>query len=138
MLSKLSVDDVKKVRDLSTEARAARDRLVNKVYQPDLGDQPRERGSLMPTDLDNLDILNSVDSAEYRALKSCLEGLGPERREELKALLLVGRGDHAAGEWDEALATARTIPEAGDVDYIAEKASLPQYLMKGLYELKLG
>ncbi|WP_207482086.1 DUF3775 domain-containing protein [Arenibaculum pallidiluteum] len=133
MLSKLSLDEVKRVHDLSLEALAARDRLVNKVYQADLGDQPLERGSRMPTDLDNLDVLNAVDSAEYRALKDYIEGLDSERREELKALMLIGRGDHAPAEWDEALAAARTIPQAGDADYLAEKASLSQYLMKGLY-----
>jgi len=138
MLSKLSLEDVQKVRDLSQGALAARDRLVNKVYQPDLGDQPDERGSQQPTDLDNLDILDAVDSPEYRALKSAIEDLSPEARDELKALMLVGRGDHAAADWEQALATGRVVPQAGDVDYLAEKASLSQFLSKGLYELKIG
>lgn len=138
MLSKLSVDDVRKVHDLSLDAVAVRDRLVNKVYQPDLGDQPQERGSRQPTDLDNLDVLDAIDSAEYRVLKEHIASLDPETRDELKALMLVGRGDHAAGDWDAALATARSVPGDGDADYLAEKASLPAYLMKGLYELKLA
>ncbi len=138
MLSKLSIDDVHRIRELAQAAVADRDRVVNKVYQADLGEQALERGSQMPTDLDSLAILDATGSRDYQALREFLDGLAPEQREEVKALLLIGRGDFAPSQWGEAMDMGRTIPEAGDVDYIAEKASLAQYLMKGLYGLKLG
>ena len=52
--------------------------------------------------------------------------------------MLIGRGDYAAGQWEEAVAAAQAVPDGSDIDYVAEKAPLRDYLMKGLYELKLG
>ncbi|HSK38336.1 MAG TPA: DUF3775 domain-containing protein [Arenibaculum sp.] len=136
-MSSLSVDQVKRVAELSAHAVQVRDRLVNKIYDLDLGEQPRERDR-NPTDLDSLQILDSVDSAEYRALKDYIGSLSAEQREELETVMLIGRGDFSAGQWDDAMATARSVPDASDVTYVAEKVALRAYLMKGLYELKLG
>jgi Protein of unknown function (DUF3775) len=137
MLNRLSTDQVRRVAELSATALAVRDRLVNKVYDLDLGDQTKERDR-NPTDFDSLQILDAIDSAEYRTLKDFIASLSSEEREELKAVMLIGRGDYAAGQWDEAIAAAQAVPNGSDVDYVAEKAPLRDYLMKGLYELKLG
>jgi hypothetical protein len=137
MLNRLSTDQVRRVAELSATALAVRDRLVNKVYDLDLGDQTKERDR-NPTDFDSLQILDSIGSAEYRTLKDFIASLSSEEREELKAVMLIGRGDYAAGQWDEAIAAAQAVPNGSDVDYVAEKAPLRDYLMKGLYELKLG
>jgi hypothetical protein len=137
MLDQLSVEEVKRVADLAARALAVRDRLVNKLYDVDLGDQPRERGDRNPTDLDSLRILDSVGNADYAALKDHIASLSTEQRDELKTVMLIGRGDYAAERWDDAIAAARAVPD-GDVEYVAEKAPLHDYLMKGLYELKLG
>ncbi|HEV7369827.1 DUF3775 domain-containing protein [Arenibaculum sp.] len=136
MLDQLSVEEVKRVADLAARALAVRDRLVNKLYDVDLGDQSRERDR-NPTDLDSLRILDSVGNADYAALKDHIASLSTEQRDELKAVMLIGRGDYAAERWDDAIAAARAVPD-GDVEYVAEKAPLHDYLMKGLYELKLG
>lgn len=137
MLNRLSIDQVRRVAELSASALAARDRLVDKVYDLDLGDQTKERDR-NPTDFDSLWILESVGNAEYRILKDFIASLSSEEREELKAVMLIGRGDYAAGQWDKALAAAQALPDGGDIDYVAEKVPLRDYLMKGLYELKLG
>jgi hypothetical protein len=136
MLDQLSVEEVKRVADLAARALAVRDRLVNKLYDVDLGDQSRERDR-NPTDLDSLRILDSVGNADYAALKDHIASLSTEQRDELKAVMLIGRGDYAAERWDDAIAAARAVPD-GDIEYVAEKAPLHSYLMKGLYELKLG
>lgn len=137
MLNRLSTDQVRRVAELSATALAVRDRLVNKVYDLDLGDQTKERDR-NPTDFDSLQILDAIGSAEYRTLKDFIASLSSEEREELKAVMLIGRGDYAAGQWEEAIAAAQAVPDGSDVDYVAEKAPLRDYLMKGLYELKLG
>lgn len=133
----LSVEEVRRVAELAARALAVRDRLVNKLYDLDLGDQPHGRGDRNPTDLDSLRILDSIGSPEYAALKDCIASLPRERREELTAVMMIGRGDYAAECWEDALAAARAVPD-GDLDYVAEKAPLRDYLMKGLYELKLA
>lgn len=137
MLSRLSTEQVRRVAELSGSALAARDRLINKVYDLDLGDQTKERDR-NPTDFDSLQILDSIGNAEYRTLKDFIASLSTEEREELKAVMLIGRGDYAAGQWEQAVAAAQAVPDGSDIDYVAEKAPLRDYLMKGLYELKLG
>lgn len=74
-------------------------------------------------------------SPALQALKERLAALAPEARQELMAVLWIGRGDYAAGNWDEALAEAQRRSHSGDVDYIAERGPLHDYLMKGLYLL---
>ena len=51
MLSQLSTEQVRRVAELSASALALRDRLINKVYDLDLGDQTKERDR-NPTDFD--------------------------------------------------------------------------------------
>ena len=63
-------------------------------------------------------------------------GLPPEARHELLAVLWIGRGDFAPREWEEALDEAQGRSTDDDVDYIAERGPLHDYLAKGLYLLK--
>ncbi len=83
--------------------------------------------------------LGTLDAARgnpaLRSLKERLAALSPEARQELLAVLWIGRGDYAAGDWEAALSEAQRRSAAGDVDYIAERGPLHDYLMKGLYLL---
>ena len=138
MLKKISVDTVKRAADLASDAVADRERYLAGMRNIELQDQRKERGSRNPTDLDALNVMPAEASAALDALQRMLSGLSTEERTELRAVMLVGRGDYAGKEWDDALAEAGRPPDASDYRDIVEKIDLHDYLMKGLYELKLA
>jgi hypothetical protein len=136
MLTNVTVAEVKRIAELARQAADARDRLLSKVHLLDLGEQTIERGSRNPTDLDALNVLEStVNTAEIGQLKAAIDALPEEARLELKAVMLVGRGDFAPAEWDAAVDLAQGTPASGDVEYLAEKVALADYLNKGLFAL---
>jgi hypothetical protein len=137
MLKRITVDEVKRAADLAEEARAERESFLAGMRNIDLGGQEAERGSRNPTDLDALDIMPDGASAALDELQGFLSGLDAEQRVELRAVMLVGRGDYAGNQWVTALDDAGRPPDASDYRDIAEKVQLREYLMKGLYELDL-
>jgi len=58
-----------------------------------------------------------------------------EEQTDLLALILVGRGDYDAVEWDDAIAEAESRIAARDPDYMIGDAALPEYLGVGLEAL---
>ncbi len=137
MLKQISVDTVKQAADLASEAMADRRRFLGGMRNIDLGNQVAERGSRNPTDLDALSILSDGASAALDQLRRMLDGLSPEQRVELRAIMMVGRGDFAGNQWDRALDQAGRPPHEAHYDDIAERVDLHDDLMKGLYELNL-
>ena len=137
MLKQISVDTVKQAADLAHEAVADRQRFLAGMRNIDLEEQRSERGSRNPTDLDALSILSSDASGALDQLRRMLEELTPEQRVELRAVMIVGRGDFAGNQWDRALDEAGRAPDASHYTDIAERVDLHDYLMKGLYELNL-
>ncbi|OYD85944.1 DUF3775 domain-containing protein [Azospirillum brasilense] len=137
MLKQISVDTVKQAADLAYEAVADRQRFLAGMRNIDLGEQRSERGSRNPTDLDALSILSSDASGALDQLRQMLEGLSPDQRMELRAVMLVGRGDFAGNQWDRALDEAGRAPDATHYTDITERIDLHDDLMKGLYELDL-
>ena len=136
-LQRISLDTVKHAADLAYEAGEDRQRYVAGMRNIDLREQRAERGSRNPTDLDTLNVVSIEASAAIEELKHLLAGLTPEERIELRAVMLVGRGDYAANQWDEALMNAGSAPDANSSADIAEKIDLHDFLMKGLYALDL-
>ena len=139
MLKQISVDTVKQAADLAHEAVADRQRFLAGMRNIDLEEQRSERGSRNPTDLDALSILSSDASGALDQLRRMLEELTPEQRVELRAVMIVGRGDFAGNQWDRALDEAGRAPGGRGrfLPDIAERVDLHDYLMKGLYELNL-
>ncbi len=137
MFKQISVDTVKQAADLAYEAMADRQRFLAGMRNIDLGEQTAERGSRNPTDLDALNIMSTDASGALDQLTRMLEGLTPEQRTELRAVMMVGRGDFAGNQWDRALDEAGRAPDASHYTDIAERIDLHDYLMKGLYELNL-
>lgn len=138
MLNQISVDTVRQVARLADQAGDAQDRFLEGMRNIDLGDQPQGRGDRHPTALDTLDALAATgDSRQVDALRRSLSDLSPEERIELRAIMLIGRGDFAAGQWASAMIEAAAPPGTDSIDDLAEKIALHDYLMKGLYELKL-
>ncbi|WP_431860813.1 DUF3775 domain-containing protein [Azospirillum sp.] len=134
-LQSLKLDTVKRAADLASEAVGDRQRFVAGMRNIDLGEQLAERGSRNPTDLDTLNVVSTDASAALDQLKGLLSGLSPDERIELRAVMMVGRGDYAGNQWDEALLNAGSAPDATSYDDIAEKIELHDFLMKGLFAL---
>jgi hypothetical protein len=138
MLQHISVDTVGRVAELAKAALDEQDAVLNKMNKVDVGEADRQSGDLNPEALDNLTWLDLTTSgARFHALRDFVAGLTPEELQELHAIMLIGRGDHAAGDWDAAMTEAAGYSMEGQVDRIIEKTLLHDYLTKGLYELKL-
>ncbi|UEM03956.1 DUF3775 domain-containing protein [Skermanella rosea] len=138
MLNHLSIDQIKQIAELSNECRAIRDLILNKTYQTDVDEVPRAKGERNPSSFDSLEVVEAADdSGKYQRLRGMIADLPQDAQIELRAVMWVGRGDFAAGEWDKAMARADGSASETAIDTMAEKADLHDYLMKGLYKLDL-
>jgi hypothetical protein len=135
-LQSIKAEEVRAIAELSKTAREAQDVLLNKMKIVDKFDDERELSGAVAGTLDTLDA--SLNNPPLRELKERVAALSPEARQELMALTWIGRGDYTAAEWDAALDEAQRRANAGDVDDIAERAPLHDYLVKALYLLDLS
>jgi hypothetical protein len=135
VLQHLGVEEIRGIADLSRQAREAQDRLLDKVRVVDRF----EDGKLIESETTGT--LESPDASQgngaLEELKRRIEALSPDARHELLAVMWIGRGDFAAAEWDRAVEQAASSTDAATADFIAERAPLHDYLLKGLYQLKL-
>ena len=72
------------------------------------------------------------EDARRREMVEFIAGLNVEEQTDLLALILVGRGDYDAVEWDDAIAEAESRIAARDPDYMIGDAALPEYLGDGI------
>jgi hypothetical protein len=126
MLDRLGAEYVRSIIALSRQADAAGNRLSNRVYQADLGD------GVAPED--------EIARGERQdaALEQAIARITPEARRELRAVVMIGRGDFAAAQWEQAVARAQALSDASEIRALAEEAALAAYLSKGLYQLGLA
>ena len=75
------------------------------------------------------------EDARRREMVEFIAGLNVEEQTDLLALILVGRGDYDAVEWDDAIAEDESRIAARDPDYLIGAAALPEYLGDGLEAL---
>ena len=136
MLEKLNTAEVKHIAELAKAVRTARDDAL-RISREDLGEPRPTRGEHDPAESLGFEPL-PPDHPGLTALQEAIGALSGEARHELRALMLVGRGEHAAGEWEKALAAARSESRDANVGALTDEADLHHLLMKGLYELKLA
>ncbi len=129
MLDRLGAEFVRSIIALGRQADAAGNRLSNRVYQADLGDgvEPGEEIAR-----------GERQDAALATLEQAIARITPEARRELRAVVMIGRGDFAAAQWDEAVAQAQALSDASEIRALAEEAALAAYLSKGLYQLGLA
>jgi hypothetical protein len=136
VLRHIDVDEVKEIARLSKEARDAQDKLLNKMRVVDRFDDERE---VMEQALETFDSLDaSLDNRALADLKQRIGALSDDGRHELTALMWIGADEFVAAQWDEALTRAQSESDAGDVDFLAEKGQLHDFLTKGLFKLGLA
>jgi len=71
-------------------------------------------------------------------LRDAIEGLNIDEREELLALMWLGRGDYDAASWPEALRQARETRTSTEAGYLLGTPLLADYLEEGVSALGLS
>jgi len=134
MLDKINIAEVKHIAEMAKAARDARDQMLDKIRDKDLGEPKPARGEHDPSANLGLDPL-PVDHPVRAALREAITALPPSARWELSALLSLGRGDHSAKDWQKAVDDASIVGDDTTIATLLGEAGLHEYLMKGLYEL---
>jgi hypothetical protein len=135
VLKAITPAEVRDIAALAKQARHAQEVLLDKVRIVDRNDDGRlvEDELTGPTEV--LDM--TLDNPPLEELKRRLAALDDEARHEVRALMSIGRGLFAPKEWEAALDDARARHAADEVDAIAEKVGLDEWLSKALFELAL-
>ncbi|NOZ42877.1 MAG: DUF3775 domain-containing protein [Alphaproteobacteria bacterium] len=81
---------------------------------------------------DNSSSENFDGDSAYLELKSVIDGMNEEERNELVALMWLGRGTYSRSEWKNAVIDARDASNNHTVDYMVRTPLLPDYLTEGL------
>jgi hypothetical protein len=92
-----------------------------------------------PADDDERQILlDTPDNPTEQELRDAIDGLGMPERQELLALMWLGRGDHDADSWREALRQAGETMPTDLTDYLVGTPLLGDYLEEGASALGLS
>jgi hypothetical protein len=92
-----------------------------------------------PADDDERQILlDTPDNPTAQELRDAIDGLNIDEREELLALLWLGRGDYDAQSWPEALRQARETQSSTETEYLLGTPLLGDYLEEGVEALGLS
>jgi hypothetical protein len=83
-------------------------------------------------------LLDTPDNPTAQELRDAIDGLNIDEREELLALVWLGRGDYDAANWSEALQQARQTRPASETDYLLGTPLLADYLEEGVSGLGLS
>jgi len=92
-----------------------------------------------PADDDERQILlDTPDNPTAQELRDAIEGLNIDEREELLALVWLGRGDYDGDSWPEALRLARETATPTEAGYLLGTPLLADYLEEGVAALGLS
>jgi Protein of unknown function (DUF3775) len=83
-------------------------------------------------------LLDTPDNPTAQELRDAIESLNIDEREELLALVWLGRGDYDAQSWKEALQQARDSGTAHEARYLLGTPLLADYLEEGAAALGLS
>jgi hypothetical protein len=75
------------------------------------------------------------DDPVAQEIKDTVDGLNDDQQAELVALTWIGRGDFTAGEWREAVRTARERHSGPTSTYLLGTPMLGDYLEEGLSQM---
>jgi Protein of unknown function (DUF3775) len=115
--------------------------IVEKAREYDAevpADPDAEDGSDAADDDERQILLDTPDNPTAQELRDAIDGLNVDEREELLALLWLGRGDYDAKSWPEALRQARETRTSTETDYLLGTPLLGDYLEEGVEALGLS
>ena len=95
-------------------------------------------GSDPPNDDERQVLLDTPDNPTEQELRNAIDGLGIIERQELLALMWLGRGDYDADGWSETLREAAEATIANVTDYLVGTPLLGDYLEEGADALGLS
>ena len=95
-------------------------------------------GSDPPDDDERQVLLDTPDNPTEQELRDAIGGLGDLERQELLALMWLGRGDYDANSWPDALREAIESTIASVTDYLVGTPLLGDYLAEGASALGLS
>jgi Protein of unknown function (DUF3775) len=95
-------------------------------------------GSDGPDDDEREVLLDTPDNPTEQELRDAIDSLGPPERQELLALLWLGRADYDADSWVEALREAGDSTIANVTDYLVGTPLLGDYLEEAAAALGLS
>jgi len=97
-----------------------------------------EEGSNAADDDEREILLDTPDNPTEEELRDAMDGLGIPERQELLALMWLGRGDYDAESWSEALQQARQTQSASETAYLLGTPLLADYMEEGVAALGLS
>ena len=97
-----------------------------------------EEGSNAADDDEREILLDTPDNPTKQELRDAIDGLGIPERQELLALMWLGRGDYDAESWSEALQQARQTQSASETTYLLGTPLLGDYIEEGVAALGLS
>ena len=97
-----------------------------------------EEGSNTADDDEREILLDTPDNPSEQELRDAIDGLGIPERQELLALMWLGRGDYDAESWSEALQQARQTQSASETAYLLGTPLLGDYIEEGVATLGLS
>ena len=97
-----------------------------------------EEGSNADDDDEREILLDTPDNPTEQELRDAIDGLGIPERQELLALMWLGRGDYDAESWSEALQQARQTQSASETAYLLGTPLLGDYIEEGVAALGLS
>lgn len=101
-------------------------------------DQDYEEGSDAVDDDDREVLLDTPDNPTAQELRDAIDRLNVDEREELLALMWLGRGDYDAQSWAEAMRQARDTQSSTEAEYLMGTPLLGDYLEEGAEALGLS
>jgi hypothetical protein len=97
-----------------------------------------EEGSDAADDDEREILLDTPDNPTAQELRAAIDGLNIDEREELLALVWLGRGDYDAENWSEALRQVRQTQTSAETAYLLGTPLLADYFEEAVSALGLS
>ena len=134
MLETLSKRRVRKIAELAREARRVRDELLRGTGEEVPGEPEQAKGERDRIGAGGFDVPGERNAA-VRALRAAIDDLKPEARFELFALMRIGQGEIAAGDWERGVMEAEGFGDQGLEEALADDIDLQIHLDRALYAI---
>ncbi len=108
--------------------------IVEKAREYDAevpADPDAAEGSDGPDDDEREVLFDTPENPTEQELRDAIDGLNQDEREELLALMWLGRGDYDAAGWPEAMRQARDSSSETETQYLLGTPLLADYLAEG-------